>query len=305
MTLRDELTADVLAREPEGWKRRTLTHPQYEALEGGGMNRYREVFLGHEHITIRDTKTRLVLWPFRPVATGELARAYLRILYEGAGIEPRPSTWHSPYWQPKAPLYCRPVQHADLAYVDISSAHWQIAAPFGPDMLVSKERGEILDPGSVGWWRYDEVDTDRTLRHNIMGSIFSHGITSYRYGKEQLRKWTGTWANPSLYLTVMATLHAIALGACRRYDVRAWLTDACILPAEQASDLVAWLEDTWAIRSRIVAEGLGGVYRTTEYIVGDKVTENIRNGNATLEPLGRKDLHRHLPAPMLREWRNG
>jgi hypothetical protein len=75
----------------------------------------------------------------------------------------------------------------------------------------------------------------------------------------------------------METLHAIALEVQSRWTLFGWLTDAAIVDAHQADEVVAYLQDTWHLQSRIVMIGAGAVWNVTSYRVGEKASLGVQH----------------------------
>lgn len=147
-------------------------------------------------------------------------------------------------WRWNAPLFCEPVRHRALAYVDVTSAFWQLVSPFRPDD-VPLPGGEVIE-GEMDWLSPEVIDGDRRLRHAVVGSLFYSELPIYCYGKACEIRVRNYWTSPALRRLTMSSLHAMAQGVRRRFGLHAWLTDAAIVDARVADDVVDWLAVHWA-----------------------------------------------------------
>ena len=278
MTLRDVLTDAVLARSR--WKRKQVGYPEIERKQAAWTDQYGRVFVGHSSISVATTGVKLVAYDEWPVTSGELGRAYLRLVF-GAGTDRRARANARGFsWQ--APLVCAPVRHRSLAYVDITSAYWQLLAPFGPDDLLLA--GDVV-PGHLSWLTTDEVEADRALRHSIVGSIFSNHLVWWSYGRIVSIDKASPWSNPTLRAHAMQVLHAACGQVARTTTLHAWMTDAAIVDDEDADTVQALLASTWGLSSKVKARGPGAVVNATTYVVGDKRSGNLVSGTHCLSDI--------------------
>ena len=266
--LRDTLTTAVLATST--WKRRQVGYPELARWRGAKIDSYERVFVGHSSISIATTRTKLIAYDTWPVTAGELARAYLRGVH--AGERRRPPSARAPGFAWQAPIVCDPVRHRSLGYVDVVSAYWQLISCFGPCDLVL---GTEVVPGKARWIAPDEVTADRSLRHAVVGSIFSNRISWYRYGQLVAIAKTSPWSNPSLKRHCMQVLHAVCGQLRRRGNLYAWLTDAAIVDADEVEPVIELLAREWRLASTLKGLGSGAVVNATTYAVGEKWSLNL------------------------------
>lgn len=297
--LRDVLRDDVLERSD--YKRVSVGYPELEAWVGGRIDAEELVYLGHSSVTIPARRLKLIAYDEYDVPVGELARAYLRRVYADAGtLRPRR---HAPGWLWQAPLYAQPVRHRPLAYIDIEAAYWQLLSPWRPDDVPLPHGGCVT--GDLDWLEADAVAEDRGLRHAVVGSVFSSKVTMYRYGHEQTVYAPSRWANPALRRMCMQTLHACAQGVRRSFGLHAWMTDAAVVDFALSEDVLYYLSNTWGLSAKVKAQGMGAVWSTTQYVVGDKKTQDFVNGNAHVETAQARphDKLRRVPGEALRAQR--
>lgn len=273
--LRPSLETRVLDRST--YQRREIGYPELESWVGARIDDYERVYLGASSVTIPELKLKMVVYDEFPVTAGELAREYLRLVYDDYDPGLRPGHRH-PGWGWEAPLYCAPTRHRPMAYIDIHSAYWQLVRCFRPDDLPLPDGGCI--EGELAWLSPEAVEEDRRLRHALVGSMFANKVEWHRYGKPMSTYAPNKWSNPSLKRLCMSTLHAVAAACRRRFGLHAFLTDAMIVDADQGERVVKWLADEWSLSSRIEAVGMGQVWSTTQYMVGGKQTMDFTNGNA-------------------------
>ena len=271
LTLRDHLREAVLARSP--YRRESVTFDELAKRRAAWIDQYRQVYVGTVSITVPALKLKLIRYDEWPVTSGEMARQYLRQVYDGVpaiGASPRARGFR---WSP--PIVARPTRHGVFAYVDIESAFWQLISCFRPDDLIL---GGTIAEGTAEWWTTDGVAADRRLRHCIHGSVFSHHLTFYRFGTPVTIGVTSKWSNPTLQLHCMQVLHALCAAVDRRFSLQAWLTDAAIVHADDAEAVVEMLARDWRVASKVKAAGAGAVVNATSFAVGEKSSLDVRNG---------------------------
>lgn len=241
------------------------------------LAQFERVYVGAESITVADTRQKLLSWRTYPVTNGELARAYLRRLFAKGHRTPLMATAANVGFNAQAPLYCEPVRHRLLSYIDIESAYWQLISPYRPDdMPLAASRS--VNTGTLDWWRPDEVRETRGLRHAIAGTMWANRLEWCSRGT-----WTATltakrWSNPWMKRHVMHTLHALVSDLMATVTVHAWLTDAAIVDAGDATVVLDHLRDRWHLSARVVETGMGAVWNMTSYSVGEKRSLGVVNG---------------------------
>ena len=273
MTLHADLIATIPADE---WTRTQVSDVELNAKAGTGewLTQYDRVYIGGGSITIADTKEKLVTWRTWPVTGGELARAYLKVVFapDHAPMGANPTNVG---FRARAPLYCEPVRHRALAYVDITSAYHQLLVPYRPDDM---PLGRSVNAGTLSWWREDEMAATRNLRHSVAGSMWSNSIEWCERGTWERAPACSRWSNPWMKRRVMHTLHAVVFDLMAKVQVYAWLTDAAIVDATDADVVLDVLANRWCLSARVVAVGMGAVWNMTSYAVGEKKSQGILNG---------------------------
>ena len=273
-----------------------MTYPELERQRAAWIDQYPQVFVGRSSITIPCQNLKLVAFDEWPVPSGELARAYLKMVY--AGARGRPPSPRATGFQWQAPIVTVPVRHRALAYVDVTSAYWQLVSCFRPDDLIL---GTEIVGGRCDWLTVDEVAEDRGLRHSIHGSVFANKLRFYQYGKEVIVPHTSRWSNPTLMRHCMQVLHGVCGNLARNVNLWAWMTDAAIVDADDAEPVMRWLQREWLLASKLKGLGSGAVVTPTTYCVGEKMSMDLVNGTtdlSTAEPRGFSNLRR-VPARQL------
>lgn len=302
MTLRDSLTGLVLDRSRYPRElRRQLTFPKFEEWVAARIDEHPLVYVGAYSVTIPSVPIKMLTYNQYPCTDGELAREYLRLVWDDhRNDRPRRA---SDAWDWKAPLFCEPVSHRSLAYLDIESAYWQLIRPFHPDDVILPT-GTVLE-GELDWLTEDVLNADRGLRHAVVGSIFSSNLTVHRYGKPEVIYAPGRWASPSLKRQVFASLHAIAAGIRRRVPLYAFLTDAAVIDAGAVTEALGWLWEAWGITAKVKARGMGDVWSLSTHRVGQKRTRDLTNQKGRPLPQERRPFSnlRRVPGEQLRRMR--
>lgn len=276
--MRRFLRDGVLARTAGRYERVEVGYPALEAWRGAGIDEYPLAYASTHAVYIPVLGKKFIAYDHFPVVVGEMAREYLRVVWDGyprGGALKKADGWR---WN--APLFCEPVRHRALAYVDVTSAFWQLVSPFRPDD-VPLPGGEVIE-GEMDWLSPEVIDGDRRLRHAVVGSLFYSELPIYRYGKACEIRVRNYWTSPALRRLTMSSLHAMAQGVRRKFGLHAWLTDAAVVDARVADDVVDWLAVHWGIRSRVVESGIGDVWNKETYRVGAKKTRNLVNGTVTM-----------------------
>lgn len=290
--LREALVAQRLSRDRPGWQRLHVSSYELNAMrdDEGWVSSFRQVYLGSESITVTDERTKYVSLTTWPATNGELAREYLALCMTKRKVARRPD-----WYRRKAPLFCDPYR-GNLAYVDLRHAYFEVVRRFPPETCIvapgTKDQRIVLPASDSAWLNTDDLDEDRTLRHAVVGVLFSQGLQFYAYGKPvEVKLWRG-FHRPSLYRITMDMLHAIALDVKRHFHLYAWLTDAAIVRESEAQGLQEFLMERWGFASKVEGHGIGTVSSVSSYQMGEihdpegKWSEDRRNGVAS---------RRHLP----------
>jgi len=281
-TLLERLSESVLERDPPGWRRQEIAPADLESFLVDGAEKYSRVYVGGAHFTIPELRTRFISFTEYPVTYGECAREYLRLCYDSAGVVPIRPRAHHRYWAKKAPLYCRPVKHRGLAYVDINHAYWEIVRHYAADhaMGYGPLEGEQV-PGRVPFVLPDEIDAERRLRHTVVGTLLAHRLSWLEYGSWRDVAVPAPWANPSMARIIFDTMNAVARDVMAHTEVFAWMTDAAIVPNREAEAVQDVLAERWRLGSTIESRGQGAVWSPSCYRVGLKMSLDIAHKNAT------------------------
>lgn len=273
------LRDDLLASLGEDWQRTLVSDLEIaaKARTTEWLEPWERVYAGSGSLTIQDSHEKLLSWRTWPATSGELARRYLNQVWESGTARPLMARPTNLGFKAQAPLYCEPTlpeEHRVLAYVDVVSCYWQLLSCWRPDDM---PLGRGLSEGRLSWLRPVELGRERHLRHAVAGAMWSSQIEWCHHGKWVRAAATSRWSNPYLKRRVMETLHAIALEVASKWTLFGWLTDAAIVEAHQADEVVAYLRDSWHLESRIVAIGIGAVWNVTSYRVGEKTSLGIQH----------------------------
>ena len=202
-----------------------------------------------------------------PVTTSEVASTYLRRVKEGHDV---PLSF-APVVTQSALYFRAPLRfHPDLAYVDISGCYPSLFFPAGFDFHYANGHGA---PGEVPFKDWQHIMPDKGLRNLLWGNLLSRHNTRASHGQLSVVP-VPTTANYRPYLAqyVFDSTHAIALWARANFDLRVWLTDAAILPGDEAQALIDALASEWLLTARVKWRGPGTLFGLNHRHIGEHVT---------------------------------
>ena len=203
-----------------------------------------------------------------PVTTSEIAAAYLRRVKEGHDMP----LSYAPVNTQSALYFRRPLRfHPDLAYVDISGCYPNLFFPAGLDLHYDGHGHGTV--GEVPFKDWPLIMPDKGLRNLLWGNLLSRHNTRAANGQLKV-VYVATTANyrPPLCQYVFDSTHALAKWAIERFDVRCWLTDAAVVPGDQADDLIAALADEWLLQARVKWRGPGTLFALNHRRIGEHRT---------------------------------
>ena len=276
LRLRTGLAEQVLKRTNR-YERIEISQMEYDEKWLDWIKGFPVVYVGHKHLTVPEIGQRLIVWDQFPVTDGELARQYLRTVYED--LPQKRQNPKSSLFEWEAPIFTAPVTNRALAYVDIEAAYWQIVSVFRPDDVVLSN-GAVAG-GEADWIEPATVAGDRGLRHAVVGSIFANSILVHEHGKPRRILASSPWTNGWLKRHCMQVLHAIAGELAGEGRLHSFMTDAAIVDWRTQEEIVHWLSGTWGLRARVKAQGMGSVWSPTTYEVGEQRSMDLVNGTTT------------------------
>jgi len=244
------------------------------------------------------------------ITSSELARLYMKLCWR-AGLAQHPeidgmATARVP-WQRDAlpllklqpPVYYRPgpldgLHQGEYAYIDLTAAYWQISRVATLDMRYRPAR-RYLGHGIIPWYDTEDVAQLKQMRVAINGIARSSTINVVKRGVIETRQMRGgaVFLAPDLTGYLMHTMQAIAASIIDNFDCPMVLTDAYIVPAESAHDVLEFLGDYWRMPGRIEAIGQGALYAVGCYQVGAKKSKHAPASFATRHSA----IYQHVPVP--------
>lgn len=211
------------------------------------------------------------------ITDSELGREYLKLCLEQGkkqGKLIRATKDHANYLGWGAPLFYEGGRHrGSFAYIDLSSAYWSIHRTSTVDMRFDPARW--VATGQAEYLDTDEVTSYRGLRHTIPGSLKISGMRLYRYGKQAECDFRSNLYYPDIVGYTMYVMHCIAREVIDNFGALSVLTDAYIVPAERADELVEFLWERWGVRGVVKAAAHGALYGLNCYQIG-----GTRSGHA-------------------------
>jgi hypothetical protein len=280
MSLVDRLDSEVLTRSR--FAREPYCHEAFYDLR-----RWRDYDLlipGNAHTTYPAGQRKWVDLDEFPVPTAERSRRYLHDIFElqrpaHAGMASERVPWATadlellaaqpPKWFAGRAVRSRP--GAELAYVDLRAAYWQLYRLTTLDLFFSPAP-PILALGRLAFLDSEELGADKDLRNAVVGSI---RVRHYRVmgaaGERRCPLFNAVLA-PGLWGYMMYTLHAVAAEVRAHFQAVYVCCDGYIVPAALADPLIAWLRQEWALEASVRARGPGVVYGLGSYIIGATAT---------------------------------
>ena len=252
--------------------------------EGGPASRMPHVVVGTRSLYDPTTHRKFIHHTDWPYGRHELARPYLRWIHEAQtkGVSKNAMVSRRVPWRTEQlpmlniphPLYFPGGSlNGDWAYVDISSAYFQVYSPATLDLVFNPDR-QHLGVGRVEFLGADQLGDDRALRNALIGVCRTQRVSELLHGELHTRPVHNRFLAPQLWGYIAYTLHAVAREAVERFGACYVHTDGIIVPANRAEALMRWLADEWRLESKIKAQGPGSVWCVGGYRVGD-VSSNV------------------------------
>lgn len=237
------------------------------------------VHVGTQSLTVVDEGIKyLRQWP---CGYGDIAAEYLRWI---AGDENKLRRHNGAASAiPAPPLYFTGPRYDHCAYVDIVGCYFHLYRPLSLDCVYKSPTGSAS--GQI-WYRQgsllfecaDELALSKQVRNTVYGIMRKRVQVVYRDGKYEWQSARTPLYRYCLTQLVMETLQAVAQSCIDRFSVHMWLTDAAILPRNQAQALIDFLRLEWRLDSRIIAQGQSRLLALGRYTVGSKWSANL-DGN--------------------------
>lgn len=156
-----------------------------------------------------------------------------------------------------------------LAYVDITSAHHQIALPGSLDMRVLPGLNGITS-GEMPLEDWELLRYHKPVRNAAIGSLAAREITRLTAdgGRTRVQNHNRLLA-PGLYGYIQLTMHAIARDVMRRWGAQVHYvhTDGYIVDAAIADELCDYLAAHWALLARVDGRGYGYIAGPARYTI--------------------------------------
>lgn len=233
-----------------------------------------------------------------PYTITECAREYIRICEFCAGKKLR-----AQYSKHKDIVRAHPVHYfsgfyeGNLAYIDLKAAYWSILWPTTLDMEYDPINQEIAMNGKIPYVYADQFVICKEIRQ-LIHSLFNYRtMRVWKWDEKRIRHQfpPSELYRPYNVWYIYDVMNAIVTDVANNFTLLQWLTDAAIVPANQADGLLDFLFEKWILLARIIATGPGMSNQTNMYKVGTKQTahfdpnirdnEHIRLRNANVEGL--------------------
>lgn len=167
----------------------------------------------------------------------------------------------------------------DLAYIDIKAAYWSILWPTTIDMRYDTQKQEIESEGTITYWHCDQFMMQKHVR-NVMNTLFNYRSRNLWYWDErrirQGKPYMDRLYRPYNLAYILDVMNAIITEVKEKFTLYQWLTDAAIVPANQADALIEYLHEEWFLTGKIDDIGPGTSNRVDVYKVGKKQTRSYR-----------------------------
>lgn len=257
--------------------------------------RFERLAIGTMTVTDMVSRTRYIdhsLWPY---TEWELAREYLRWIFETQRTQRQKRVgWNLQTWKLLSihqPLYFEKPVRGELAYLDISSAYWQLYSSLTLDVYFNPwKRGFGL--GGIRFLAPEWLRAQRTVRNALIGISRSKEHHEYapnaRPGKGVrpiapgspwvIRRTYNQFLAPELWGYIAFMLHHVADFLMQNYDVYYVHTDGYILPAKQAKEATEAVYDRWRLALSTKALGDGEVTGMGRWKIGGQGTKNYGDG---------------------------
>ena len=216
-------------------------------------------------------------WEGAPYSPSQLARAYVESQgWTWPPVRPSGWTWKTEEgqsvwvqegpdnWGPVPPpaIEFRGKAPGDWSYVDLAHAYWQIGSRL--PWWVSKPGDRRVLRGR--WSRPGLIRPLRQVRLNLFGMLTypGGGVTWVMPdGKTKIGicpPSQARMANPAWGTAILFVVHALARDLLDTFgQVPLWHTDGALVPSEDESDVIEWLDRRWRIEARVKERARGTV----------------------------------------------
>lgn len=170
------------------------------------------------------------------------------------------------------------IESDDLAYVDLSSAYWQIYSGTTYDPGIAIRDHEILilpgridlDAEEMDWFR-----DDKRARNGVIGMARMRWRTVARFGRMERTQASAPTQSPGLWGYVALVLGAVALEARDQFGAVAVLTDGYVVPGHRAEELIRYLHERWHLDARVAGRGPSILMAHGRYRIGKKKSARL------------------------------
>lgn len=230
--------------------------------------------IGYYSATDRANKIRYVTQI--PFTITDYARTYLQICQELSGNKlKRKYNKHKDICHATNVLYFSGYYEGKLAYIDIKAAYWSILWPTTMDMEYDPVNQEIAAEGNIGYWHCDQFMKSKRIRQ-IVHSLFNYReMKTWEHENQRIRRDfpPAEIYRPYNLWYILDVMNAIVNDAINQgFTIYQWLTDAAIIPANQAEPFMEFLFERWFLASRLKWIGDGVSNQMNMYKVGPKLS---------------------------------
>jgi len=270
----------------------TLIMTQYSLAH---PNNY--IVYGTASFTDMTTHTKyLAQWPF---LASEVANEYIKYICEDANWTPI-NRKHK-LEQSGPPGYFMGYSRGTLAYVDIQSCYFQLYSVGGFDCTYG--HGELSEP-TVFFINSEQFGLHKEVRNICFGLFIHTHSNGLKNGSYRRIKQLSPAYQPDLGSYVFDTITAIAQDCITNFPIKAWITDAAILPNKYAQELIDFLYTEWKIIAVLKVSAPDSIlYNIYSHKIGDKITQDIKNGKTPHKGIPIKELPKIVDVQKLKETR--
>lgn len=211
-------------------------------------------------------KTHIVHADYYPITPSAAARRWIR----DNSTNHTPQVWPTGGGWTSPPIYgnsenIQMLTGTNCTYLDLRGAYWNVWRYMSYGMRYNRMTGAVAQRGGAHWYNADKLAPVKQPRNAAYGIMCSFENTTYvaRY----LRGAPGFAPHVAQY--VLDVIGAVAADVCTRYDVAQWLTDACIVPTEQAAAVTAYVRDAWRMEVVPKYRGICDLHSAPYYSFGD------------------------------------
>lgn len=268
----DGMKQDVVEQSP--YERRRFDAVAFWEM---GLWKTRErLIVGAKTMTDTVRQEKLLDDSVWPVVPAEVARLYLRRITEQQPVAGHMRGGRIQWSRDTLKLLniCPPTmfdqrtEGADLAYVDISAAYFQLYSTATLDL--SFRPGQTLGVGRCRFLDADLLGRNKAVRNTLVGCTRTTSLRMLERGQMKQVPAHNRFLAPELWGYLQFTLHAVAAEVLERFDVQYLNTDGFIVPGDQADALVSFLADEWCLTADVRKRGRGRVEGPKSYAVADQ-----------------------------------